>query len=162
MIARMFKILGYTPFIISLSIACLSHPLRAVAGTTPDVLLAERYLCDAIAAHDSRRAESSLMPDFTLSLVSGSVLSKADFLELLGTSSILMAQPHGQQVHFYGQSTAIVTGLLEELVMLRQNRSFYDMTVPYTDVWILDGQHWRQAAADGFFWPLTVNADLSA
>jgi len=121
----------------------------SIGATREDVLAADATLNHAVLMHDTRTTGDYITDDYTLTLGSGKLMTRAAFLALVADRSVTLTvnHSHDERVRFYGASTAIVTGVVEEAGRTDTN-AFY-MQVPFTDTWVLQGGRWRQAAGHG-------------
>ncbi len=118
---------------------------RAFASAA-DVLSTEVLLNNAILAHDVATAGQYLTDDYTLTLASGKVLDRAALLGIVADRSVTMTtnRSHDERVRMYGDTTAIITGIVEEAGT--QNGSRFDIQLPFTDTWVFQNGKWMQAA----------------
>src|SRR4029077_9654800 len=105
-----------------------------VFGATPgDILAADATLNHAVLAHDTRTTGEYITGDYTLTLGSGKLMTRAEFLAFVADRSVPLTvnNSHDRRVRFYGTSTAIVTGIVEEAGHAGANA--FDIQVPFTD-----------------------------
>jgi Domain of unknown function (DUF4440) len=97
-------------------------------------------------AHDVATAGSYLTGDYTLTTGSGKVLDRAALLAIVADPSTTLTtnRSHDEHVRMYGDSTAIVTGIVEEAGT--NNGKAFDIQLPFTDTWVLQNGKWLQAA----------------
>jgi hypothetical protein len=128
-----------------LTVLSLAPGAPAPAAAT-DVLTAETALNNAMMAHDVASAGRYLTDDYTLTLASGKVLDRAALLAIATDRSIALTtnRSHDEHVRMYGDSTAIVTGVVEEAGT--QSGVHFDIQLPFTDTWVRQDGTWRQAA----------------
>jgi hypothetical protein len=121
----------------------------ALGAARTDVLAADAALNHAVPAHDTRTTGNYITGDYTLTLGSGKFMTRRKFLAFVADRSVTLTvnRGHDELVRFYGTSTAIVTGIVEEAGHAGANP--FDIQVPFTDTWVLQGGRWRQAAGHG-------------
>lgn len=130
----------------ALAFALALHALPAMASDRDDVLAAESAINAAIVRHDVVATQNLLTPDYTLIMGAQSMYDTASFLKLVGERSIVysMNQAHDQSVRLYGDSTAVVIGILDVRGTVGSHAFVYHLR--YTDTWVKIGDAWRQAA----------------
>jgi hypothetical protein len=121
----------------------------ALGTTRSDLLAADATLNHAVLAHDTRTTGRYITDDYTLTLGSGKLMTRAEFLAFVADRSVTLTvnRSYGERVRLYGTSTAIVTGVVEEAGHAGANA--FDIHVPFTDTWVVQGGRWRQAAGHG-------------
>lgn len=120
--------------------------LPAVASTRDEVLAAEQAINVAVAQHDTAATAKLIVPDYTLVLGGGKVYDRAAFLALVGDPRVTYSanRAHDQSVRFYGDSTAIVVGILD--IEGKNGSQAFTYHLRYTDTWVKIDGSWVQAA----------------
>lgn len=133
------------PTIAICTVLSLAIGSRASASAA-DVLSTEVLLNNAILAHDVATAGQYLTDDYTLTLASGKVLDRAALLAKVADRSFTLTtnRSHDERVRMYGDTTAIITGVVEEAGT--QSGSHFDIQLPFTDTWVFQNGRWLQAA----------------
>jgi hypothetical protein len=131
--------------IATFTVLSLAIGSRASASAA-DVLSTEVLLNNAILAHDVVTAGQYLTDDYTLTLASGKVLDRASLLAMVADRSFTLTtnRSHDERVRMYGDTTAVITGVVEEAGT--QNGSHFDIQLPFTDTWVFQNGKWLQAA----------------
>lgn len=109
----------------------------------------EQEFFTALVGADHEALNRLLSDDFQLiDVMTGSVVSKAAFREILGESGLRFDEINriDYQVRIYG-STAIITGQTEMFGHFNGRR--FEMASRYTHVLVEQGNGWRLVAAQG-------------
>lgn len=133
-------------WLVALVFAFTIAPFPVSAGPQDDVLGAETALNAAIVRHDTAVIEKLIAPDYTLTLPDGTVYENAAFLSLAGNAKMVYTvdQAHDQHVRLYGESTAIITGILD--IRGTFGTQPVSLSMRYTDTWVKKGGAWVQVA----------------
>ena len=116
------------------------------ASDSDKVLAAEAALDSAVAHHDVIAAGKLIAPDYTVT-IARRAYDHASFLLFVGDRSVSYSvlQAHDESVRLYGDSTAIVVGILDvNCNSGTTNRSYRER---FTDTWVKIGGFWIQVAA---------------
>ena len=121
---------------------------RSLAQTPAqqEVLKFERDACKAFLDADVPALERVLTPDFTLTLSSGQVSTRADEINELQSKKIHydVFENYGMLARLYGNDTAVVVG--KTRVKGTADGKSFDRVVQFTDTLIKRDGRWQLAA----------------
>src|SRR5215471_16682285 len=111
-----------------------------------EVLKFERDACKAFLDADVSALESVLTPDFTLTLSSGEVSTRADEINELQSKNVHydMFENYDMLARLYGNDTAVVIG--KTRVKGTADGKPFDRVVQFTDTLIKRDSRWQLAA----------------
>ena len=123
--------------------------LRLSFAQTPaqkEVIQFERDACKAFLDADVAALERVLMPDFTLTLSSGEVSTRADEINELHSKKVHydVFENYDMLARFYGNDTAVVLG--KTRVKGTAEGKAFDRVVQFTDTLIKRDGRWQLAA----------------
>lgn len=131
-------------------IVCLSvltcRLLQAQTPAQQEVLQFERDACKAFLDADPSALERVLTPDFTLTLSSGQVSTRADEINELQSKKVHydVFENYDMLARLYGDNTAVVVG--KTRVKGTADDKPFDRVVQFTDTLIKRGGRWQLAA----------------
>ena len=122
---------------------------RLSAAQTPaqqEVLQFERDACKAFLDADVSALERVLTPDFTLTLSSGAVSTRADEINELQSKKVHYDafENYGMLARLYGNDTAVVLG--KTRVKGTADGKPFDQVVQFTDTLVKRDGRWQLAA----------------
>ena len=128
-----------------LGILCAQY-VQAQSPREKEVLEFERDACKAFLDADSATLERVLTPDFTLTLSSGEVSTRADEINELRSGKIHYAvfENYDMLARLYGKDTAVVLG--KTRVKGTADGQPFDRVVQFTDTLIKRDGRWQLAA----------------